>query len=114
MKPWFFENNKIPVWLSKLAPIEIWALSFGPFVFCRGRLSDTTKTHETIHYHQQLETLFVLQWTLYILFWLYGLLKYRNGKKAYYENPFEREAYANQEDTEYLSKRPFWAWRKYV
>ena len=56
-RPWIFENSKIPVWLSKVAPIEIWALSFACFVFCRGKLSKTTRRHETIHYHQQIQKL---------------------------------------------------------
>jgi len=53
-RPWVFENSKLPVWLSKLAPIEIWAMSFACFVVCRGEMSKTTRRHETIHYHQQL------------------------------------------------------------
>ena len=113
-RPWVFENSKLPVWLSKLAPIEIWAMSFACFVVCRGEMSKTTRRHETIHYHQQLELLFVGQWILYASFWLIGLVRYRNGKKAYYENPFEREAYDNQKKYTYLEKRPLWNWVRYV
>ena len=29
LKPWMYNNSKIPVWLSKVAPINIWAISFG-------------------------------------------------------------------------------------
>ena len=78
-KPLFFENSKLPVWLSKLAPIEIGALSFAFFVWGRKELSERTKRHETIHYQQQLELLFVGQWLLYGIFWLQGYVKYRNG-----------------------------------
>jgi len=113
-KPWVFENSKLPVWLSKISPIEIGALSFACFVFCRGVLSKTTRRHETIHYHQQIEMLFVFQWLMYGIFWVVGLLRYRNGKKAYYENPFEREAYDNQKKYTYLEKRPLWNWVNYV
>ena len=63
-KPLMFENSKIPVWLSKIAPIEIWALSFFIFVFCRAKLNDVTKRHEIIHFQQQLELAFVGQWIL--------------------------------------------------
>ena len=55
-KPWFFENSKIPVWLSKITPIEINAITLFFFVFSRGELSDRTKRHETIHFQQFLET----------------------------------------------------------
>ena len=113
-KPWVFENSKIPVWLSYVAPIEVFALSFGPFVFCRGEMPDRTRTHETIHYHQQLELLFVLQWLLYAVFWVIGLVRYRSGTIAYYENPFEREAYNNDHDSMYIESRPLWAWRDHV
>jgi len=113
-EPWIFEKNKLPVWLSKISPIEIWALSFGFFVFCRGVLSKTTQRHETIHYHQQLELFFVGQWILYVLFWLVGLVRYRSGKKAYRENPFEREAYDNERKYSYLKKRPLWNWVHYI
>lgn len=113
-EPIFFEDSKIPVWLSKISPIEIGALSFAFFVFSRGKLTKTTKRHETIHYHQQLELLFVFQWILYGVFWVVGLVRYRDGKKAYYENPFEREAYANAKKTTYLGKRPLWNWRHYM
>ena len=113
-RPWVFENSKIPVWLSKVSPIEIWAFSFACFVFCRGVLSKTTRRHETIHYHQQIEMLFLGQWLLYGIFWLVGMVRYRDGKKAYRENPFEREAYDNEKKYTYLEKRPLWNWRNYL
>jgi len=113
-KPWFIENSKIPVWLSHIAPINIWAISFGLWVWCRGDLSEETRRHETIHFQQQLELLFVGQWLLYGLFWLVGMIMYRDGKKAYYENPFEREAYRHDKDPGYLATRPRYAWSFYV
>lgn len=113
-EPVFFEDSKVPVWLSKISPIEIGALSFAFFVFSRGKINKTTRRHETIHYHQQLELLFVFQWILYGLFWVVGLVRYRDGEKAYYENPFEREAYSNAKKTTYLDKRPLWNWRHYM
>jgi len=112
--PIFIENSKVPVWLSKISPIEIGAISFGLWVWDRGESSDRRKVHETIHFKQQVELLFVFQWILYGLFWLIGLVKYRNGELAYYESPFEREAYQNDDNPNYLKERPFWAWRKYL
>ena len=112
-KPKFINNSKIPVWLSKLAPINIWAISFGFWVWCRGEISETTKRHETIHFQQQLELLFVFQWILYGLFWVVGFIKYRDGKKAYYQNLFEQEAYDNEGDVNYLSNRKRYSWWSY-
>ncbi len=112
-KPLFFENSKIPVWLSKVAPINIGALSFAFFVWGRGELTPRLKRHETIHYQQQLELLFVFQWILYGAFWLWGYAKYRDGKKAYFRCPFEQEAYANQYNEEYLKHRKRFTWMRY-
>ena len=114
LKPIFINNSKIPVWLSKLAPIEIWALSFFTFVWCRGEIAEQTKRHETIHFQQQIELLFVLQWILYGVFYLIGLIRYRSGEKAYRNNPFEREAYSNDHDEEYLPNRKRYSWIKYI
>tara|TARA_B100001029_G_C14638218_1_gene222923 strand:- start:16 stop:378 length:363 start_codon:yes stop_codon:yes gene_type:complete len=113
-EPKFIENSKIPVWLSKLAPIDIWAISFGVWVWCRGELSKTTRRHETIHFQQQLEMAFVFQWIAYGLFYLIGLVKYRDGETAYRENPFEREAYQNEKKYTYLEKRKRYAWIKFI
>ena len=115
LKPFFINNSKIPVWLSKISPIEIWALSFFIFVWCRGVMDSRTKTHETIHFQQQIELLFIFQWILYGIFHLIGLAKQKgSGKKAYYYNPFELEAYENDDDENYLSKRKRYAWIKYI
>jgi len=117
-EPKFYSNSKVPVWLSKLSPINIWAISFGCWVWCRGDLEQRaqrgTKRHETIHFQQQIELLFVGQWILYVLFYLIGLLRYRDGPTAYRENPFEREAYANDAYTNYLSTRNRFSWLKYI
>ena len=113
-KPWLFENSKVPIFLSYFAPIEIFALSLGPFVFCREKMSTRTRTHETIHYHQHLELLFIGFWVLYVLFWLRGLLNKKGGAESYRSNPFELEAYDNDENESYLSERPLYNWVKYL
>lgn len=114
LKPIMYENSLVPVVLSRIAPINIGAISFGLWVWARGKMSDRTKRHETIHFQQQIELGFVGQWLLYGLFHLINLAIYKDGRKAYYENPFEREAYANDDFEDYLSSRPRYAWLKYV
>jgi len=113
-KPIFIENSKIPAILSKLAPINIRAISLGFFVFSREAMSESTKRHETIHFQQQLEMLIIFQWFFYFLFWFYGLCKLKNGRKAYFNIPFEKEAYQNELDANYLQCRPRFAWLKYI
>lgn len=115
MKPIYIENSRIPVWLSKIAPIEIYAISFGIWVWCRSYMSDVTKRHETIHFQQQLECLFLGQWILYGLMYLYGLYKTGgDGRAAYYHIAFERESYEHERDHLYLENRKRYAWIKYL
>jgi len=109
-KPWFFENSKIPVILSAIAPIDIGAITIGPFVFSRGEMSDVTKNHETIHWQQYIETGIIGFVILYYSFYLYNYIKCRNGRLAYYSIPFEKEAYDNHEDMEYCMTRKRYSW----
>ena len=113
-KPFFIENSRVPVILSKIAPINIWAISFGIWVWCRGELSEQTKRHETIHFQQQLELGFALQWTIYAFSYLYHLVKLKDSREAYYDISFEREAYGNEADKNYLENRKRYAWVKYI
>lgn len=114
LKPIIIEDSIIPVWLSNLAPIEIDAISVGPFIICRGKLSVITKQHETIHFLQQVEMLFVFQWILYGLFYIIGRIIHGSGKKAYYNNPFEVEAYTHEAEKDYLENRKWYSWISYV
>jgi hypothetical protein len=114
MFPIFIENSRLPIWLSKIAPINVYAFSFAIWVVCRGEMSEKTKNHETIHYQQQLELLFIFQWILYGLFHVINLAKYKDAAIAYYENPFECEAYDNDQDLDYLETRKHYAWIRYI
>ena len=109
-KPLFIENSRIPIWLSKVAPIEIGAITLGPIVISRGELSEQTKRHETIHFQQYLELLFIGFIILYPLFWVMNLLKGMKGREAYYSIPFELEAYANDSNLNYLKTRKRYRW----
>lgn len=113
-KPIFIENSKIPVWLSKIAPIEIGAISLCGLVFSRTFISPVTRRHETIHFQQQLELLFLPFFLLYGFYWLKGIIKNKNRKIAYYEIPFEKEAYINESNPMYLEKRKRFAWVDYL
>ena len=115
LKPIFFENSVLPIWLSKIVPIKVAAFSFFIFVWSRNEMDDRLKNHETIHFQQQLELLFVGQWLLYGLFYLVNLWKTKgNGKLAYTKNPFEIEAYKNDYKKDYLANRKRYSWIKYI
>ncbi len=113
-KPLFIENSKIPVWLSYIAPIDIGAITLGPIVISRDEMSEITKRHETIHYQQYIELAFIGFPILYLVFWLNNLLKGQDGDTAYYSIPFEAEAYANDEDENYLENRKRYSWIYYT
>ena len=112
-KPLFFENSKIPVWLSYVAPIKIGAICLGPVVFSRGEMSEPSRRHETIHFQQCIDLLFIGTAIIYLFDWLRGVVKYRNGKDAYCHTRAEQEAYLNESNENYLENRKRWRWLKY-
>lgn len=70
--------------------------------------------HEAIHTKQMLELGIVLFYIWYVIEWLIRLCIYRNFDKAYYNISFEQEAYDNQYDLEYKSKRSHYYWINYL
>ena len=112
-KPLFIEHKPLLVCLSHFAPIEIKAITLGPVVISRNKIDEVTKNHESIHFQQYLETLFVGFLILYLWDWLMGLLKYSDGRSAYFAIRAEREAYQNQHNLNYLKvDRTRWSWLK--
>jgi len=73
-----------------------------------------TICHERIHIRQQVEMLVLLFFIWYGLEYLLRLLQYRNAHLAYRNISFEREAYANEKNPEYLNSRVFWSFLKYL
>jgi hypothetical protein len=81
-----------------------------PFVFIKFKeiKSDLALiNHEKIHLRQQLELLIILFFIWYGLEFLIRLFQYRNWKIAYKNISFEREAYANEKDLNYMKQRSF-------
>lgn len=109
-KPIFIENSRIPKFLSLLSPITIGAITMGFIVFSRGETDERTKRHETIHYQQFIETLFIGFLLIYAWDYLVGLARYRNGALAYRQIRAEKEAYANDGAEGYLAERKRWSW----
>lgn len=98
------------------------------FVKNNAKIDDVTINHESIHSRQFVElmalsavVLIIIQWWLiffapfafyvwYIVEWLVRLPK----GNAYRSISFEREAYTNENDMEYLSNRKHFAFMKYL
>jgi len=70
--------------------------------------------HERIHTLQMREMLFVGFYVWYIVEWLVRLIMVRNAERAYFDISFEREAYANQHNTNYLKERKHYEWWHYM
>jgi len=88
-----------------------------PFIFARENYLRTHKTfvnHEKIHLRQQIELLILPFFIWYILEFFIRLIQFRNRKKAYRNISFEREAYANESNPDYLTNRKFFSFFNYL
>ena len=80
-----------------------------------GKMQARELNHEFIHTCQQLEMAYVFFYLWYGIEFLVRLVQYRfKAEKAYYNISFEREAYANEHDADYLCHRHPMAWTKYL
>jgi hypothetical protein len=70
--------------------------------------------HERIHFYQQVELLFIFHWLLYVTFYSILRLKGQRHYIAYRFNPFELEAYENDNDLTYGEKRKLFSWVRYL
>lgn len=106
------ENNIIP--FSGFLAINLFGV-----MFVRksswSKKSDERKaiaiTHESIHTEQMKELWYIFFYLIYFFEW-FGRL-FINGSEAYDKISFEQEAYANQENPDYLKTRKRFAqWKK--
>jgi len=106
------KNSRIPRMLSWV--ISIRAITLYPFIIYRDEPDERSLNHERIHIMQQRELLVIGFYLLYVWYWLINRIKYHDlGPDAYYNLPFEREAYKNDDILLYLMSRPRYAWRNY-
>ncbi|NNE01806.1 MAG: hypothetical protein HKN52_01470 [Eudoraea sp.] len=92
-------------------------LSLWPFIILREvalKKDEILINHERIHLKQQKELLIVPFYLLYFFEWAIRTLWYFNGYTAYQNMSFEREAYANEDDLDYIEKRASYAFIKYL
>lgn len=103
--------------VKHLIPKGFDGFSLFPFIFLKKKDYRNDKVfvnHERIHLQQQVELLLLPFLILYFTEYVFRLIQYRNYMKAYYNISFEREAYANENHLDYLNKRKFWAFLKYL
>ncbi len=88
-----------------------------PFILYENPELKENKTfinHETIHLKQQAEMLVLPFYVVYLSNYAFNYLKYKDHDTAYRNICFEREAYTNEQNLDYLKKRSFWAWLNYL
>ena len=92
-------------------------LTIYPFIFLKReqlRFDEDLINHEKIHLKQQVELLILPFFILYTLEWFIKFIKYQNGFLAYKNLSFEREAYINECNLDYLKNRKRWSSFKYL
>ena len=104
-------------WFVVVPKLRVAAMAIYPFILIQ-KVSYKNEVvlvnHEKIHHRQQLELLIVPFYLLYLLHYLYNLLKYRKHQLAYLNIVFEKEAYAQQQNLAYLNTRRMFSWIKHL
>lgn len=94
-----------------LPPKGFLAINLFGLLFCKkdAKINDVIVNHESIHTSQMKEMLYIPFYLWYVTEWLVKLLFKGN---AYRNISFEREAYDNQYNLNYLKERKHYSWIK--
>ena len=98
--------NTMKVIKNKIIPFKGYkAIAIYPFIFTKSDLTDVDLNHELIHGEQQKELLVIFFFIIYLIEWIF---------KKYRDISFEKEAYSNQDNLNYIEwiRKPFAMWRK--
>jgi hypothetical protein len=117
LRPYVIYSNKTLDILSIL--MKIGGIALFPVIILREKYRDSEEefwvnrakqviNHESIHFQQALELGVLPFYVLYVLEWLLKLPFY--GMKAYEAISFEREAYGNDNNLDYLNNRVRYNW----
>ncbi len=91
-------------------------LSLWPFIILKStalKEDQVLINHERIHLRQQAELLIIPFYLLYLMEWVVRSVLYLDFYKAYQNISFEREAYKNEKDLNYIDNRPAFAFFRY-
>jgi|688.fasta_scaffold19098_9 hypothetical protein len=93
------------------------AIALYPFILLSDKclLEDRhTIFHEKIHLRQQIELLIVSFYMIYVLEYMFYRIKGMNHYDAYMNISFEKEAYANEKNSNYLNEKSFFSFISYL
>ena len=101
---------------NRLLPIgkNFLAINLFGVLFAKGPCSPTVINHEKIHTAQMRELWFIFFYLWYILEWIFRSISRLNFMEGYSNISFEREAYANASDLQYLKTRKRFSFLKYL
>jgi len=95
--------------------MQVNGMAIFPFLIIKHKSpSKVLINHERIHFRQQIELLIIPFYLWYVIEYLLNRLKGQTDNQAYRNISFEKEAYQNDDDLDYLKKRKLWAFLKYV
>ena len=106
----------IMVCRSLLKNTKISAITLFPVILLRrpeDRYDKTLINHEKIHLRQQLELLIILFYLWYVIEYYFWYFRLKDSFLAYKYISFEREAFAMEDDHDYLKTRKLWSFWKY-
>jgi hypothetical protein len=92
-------------------------LAIYPFIFLKHKLlkeNFRVINHEKIHLKQQLELLWLPFFIWYGIEFAVRLIQFKNTQLAYKNIIFEREAYKNESNLNYLKDRKLFSFLKYL
>ena len=106
------------IFISKyIVPKGYTGMTIFPFVFLKSKQlkeNQVLVNHEKIHLRQQLELLVIPFYIVYGIEFFVRLIQYKSWHKGYRNISFEREAYSNEFNLDYLKHRTFWSFLKYL
>ena len=96
---------------------KISAITLFPVILLRrpeDRYDKTLINHEKIHLRQQLELLIIFFYLWYVIEYYFWYFRLKDSFLAYKYISFEREAFAMEDDHDYLKTRKLWSFWKYM
>lgn len=106
---------KFKGFLLNVSFLWVEGIALFPFILLRRKSPNLfLLNHERIHLKQQLELGLVVFYIWYLAEYLIRLARHRKHYLAYLHISFEKEAYHNQGNLDYLKTRTLWAFWKYL
>ncbi len=99
-----------------LVPKGYHGITLFPFIILKNykmKSNAVLINHEKIHLQQQLELLIIPFYIIYSVEFVIHLIRFRNWHNAYRHISFEREAFENEKNLDYLVSKPFWSFLRF-